>query len=71
MTGSKMTITADVDTGGSVTVSVVGHGTSKPIAATVTDGEVSGLDLGALVGKQVQLKLALEAATVYTVGFGA
>jgi hypothetical protein len=35
----------------------------------VTDGEVSGLELGALVGKQVQLKLTLKDATVFTVGF--
>jgi hypothetical protein len=42
VTGSKMTITADVEAGGSVTVSVVGHGAaSKPIMASVTDGEVS------------------------------
>lgn len=70
VTGSKMTITADVESGGSISVSVVGHGTaSKPIAANVTDGEVSGLELSALVGKQVQLKLALKDAAVYTVGF--
>ena len=70
VTGSKMTITADVEAGGSVTVSVVGHGAaSAPIMASVTDGAVSGLELGALVGKQVHLKLTLKDATVFTVGF--
>ena len=70
VTGSKMTITADVESGGSVIVSVVGHGiASKPIVASVTDGEVPGLSLSALIGKQVQLKLTLKDAAVFVVGF--
>ena len=65
-----MTITADIESGGSVTVSVVGHGTtSKPIVASVTDGEVSGLGLSALIGKQVQLKLTLKDAAIFVLGF--
>ena len=70
VTGIKMTITADVESGGSVTVGVVGHGApSKAITGSVTDGEVTGLELSALVGKEVQLTMALKDATIYTVGF--
>ena len=55
---------------GSVAVGVVGHGAaSKAISASVTDGEVTGLELSGLVGKEVQLTMALKDATVYTVGF--
>ena len=73
VTGSKMTITADVGSGGSVTVGVVGHGgaASQPITKTVTDGEVTGLQLDGLVGKEVQLTITLKDATVYTIGFSA
>eukprot|EP01052_Picozoa_sp_SAG31_P053396 SAG31_NODE_13669_length_854_cov_1.112583_1_plen_163_part_00 len=70
VTGSKLLITADVESGGSVTVGVVGHGAaSQPITTSVTDGPVHGLELGKLVGKEVQLTLLLKDATVYTIGF--
>jgi hypothetical protein len=65
VTGANMTITADVESGGSVVVGLVGHDAlSKAITATVTDGEVPGLELSALVGQQVQLTLSIKDATV-------
>ena len=82
VSGKTMTITLDVHTPGSgavtVTVSVMGFGSgngealvSSPIKMTGTDTAVvfPGSGLVPLVGKEVQLTLAVVGATVYTVGF--
>merc|ERR1712139_553601 len=64
VTGGRMTITADVEHGGSVVVGAKLDSTiwSKPIASNVTDAKVE-LDVSALVGQEVAFTLRLSGAT--------
>ena len=76
VSGKTMTMTLDVSAGGSVAVTVVSGGasfaTSTPLKANGTDAALTfSKDLAPLVGKQVQLQLAVSDAVVYTVGFRA
>ena len=76
VTGKTMIMTLDVSAGGSVAVTVVSSGapfaTSTPLKANGTDAALTfSKDLAPLVGKQVQLQLAVSNAVVYTVGFRA
>ena len=76
VTGKTMIMTLDVSAGGSVAVTIVSGGapfaTSTPLKANGTDAALTfSKDLAPLVGKQVQLQLAVSNAVVYTVGFRA
>ena len=76
VSGKTMIMTLDVLAGGSVAVTVVSGGapfaTSTPLKANGTDAALTfSKDLAPLVGKQVQLQLAVSDAVVYTIGFRA
>ena len=70
---AALSITADVQDGGSVHVVVVDEqgkklARSKPIGSTVTDGEVTwtgGWDLTSASGKEIRLKFELNNAKLY------
>ena len=74
---AALSITADVQDGGSVHVAVVDEqGTelarSKPINSTVTDGKVTwtdGWDLTGVSGKEIRLKFELNNAKLYAFQF--
>ena len=77
ITGTTMIITLDVLGAGGVTVGIVGQGTpfqqSARVTGTGTDVTVAfpgaSAGLTPLVGKEVQLKLTVANAAVYTIGF--
>jgi len=74
---AALSITADVEVGGSVHVAVVDEqgkklARSKPISSTVTDGEVTWTDgwtLTSVSGKEILLKFELNNAKLYAFQF--
>ena len=76
VTGSHMTVTVDVDQGGSISIGIAGGPSdltrSVAIRTSGTDVRVEfpgGVTLDPVVGESYPLQLFLDRATLYTVGF--